>query len=91
MATFLAERSLSANQIEFVNLIVDHLTEHGVGQLPRLQISRPRPGALMSPRLQISRLAARMGCHSHDHRLTDAELDELMRSLEAVRANAVAA
>ena len=27
---FLAEKSLTANQIEFVNLIVNHLTEHGV-------------------------------------------------------------
>ncbi len=29
-ADFLADRTLGANQIEFVNLIVDHLTEHGV-------------------------------------------------------------
>ena len=28
-AGFLAERTLRANQIEFLNLIVDHLTEHG--------------------------------------------------------------
>jgi type I restriction enzyme R subunit len=30
LAGFLAARRSSANQIEFVNLIVDHLTEHGV-------------------------------------------------------------
>ena len=30
LADFLAGRTLTANQIEFVNLIVDHLTEHGV-------------------------------------------------------------
>ena len=30
MAGFLNGKSLGANQIEFVNLIVDHLTEHGV-------------------------------------------------------------
>jgi type I restriction enzyme R subunit len=30
LATFLDDRTLGANQIEFVNLIVDHLTEHGV-------------------------------------------------------------
>ena len=30
MRTFLVGKSLSANQIEFVNLIVDHLTEHGM-------------------------------------------------------------
>ncbi len=29
-AGFIAGKTLSANQIEFVNLIVDHLTEHGV-------------------------------------------------------------
>ena len=29
-ATFLGDKTLNANQIEFVNLIVDHLTEHGV-------------------------------------------------------------
>ena len=29
-AGFLAGTTLNANQIEFVNLIVDHLTEHGV-------------------------------------------------------------
>ena len=30
MRTFLAGKSLSANQIEFVNLIVDHLTAPGI-------------------------------------------------------------
>jgi type I restriction enzyme R subunit len=30
MAGFLVGKSLGANQIEFVNLIVDHLTQHGV-------------------------------------------------------------
>src|SRR5436309_9758943 len=30
LAEFVAGKTLSANQIEFVNLIVDHLTEHGV-------------------------------------------------------------
>ena len=30
MGSFLAGKSLSANQIEFVNLVVDHLTEHGI-------------------------------------------------------------
>jgi type I restriction enzyme, R subunit len=30
MARFMAGKSPAANQIEFVNLIVDHLTEHGV-------------------------------------------------------------
>ena len=30
MAGFMAGKTLGANQIEFVNLIVEHLTEHGV-------------------------------------------------------------
>src|SRR4051812_10754436 len=30
LAGFLAGTTLGANQIEFVNLVVDHLTEHGV-------------------------------------------------------------
>jgi type I restriction enzyme R subunit len=30
MADFMADRTLSANQIEFLDMIVDHLTEHGV-------------------------------------------------------------
>jgi type I restriction enzyme, R subunit len=30
LADFLGDRTLGANQIEFVNLIVDHLTERGV-------------------------------------------------------------
>ena len=75
MATFLAERSLSANQIEFVNLIVDHLTEHGVVLPGQLYES---PFTDLTPR-------------GPDGLFTDTELDELMRSLEAVLANAVAA
>jgi type I restriction enzyme R subunit len=30
LADFLGDRTLRANQIEFVNLIVDHLTDRGV-------------------------------------------------------------
>jgi type I restriction enzyme R subunit len=36
LAGFMAARNLSADQIEFVNLIVDHLTEHGVMAAERL-------------------------------------------------------
>ena len=36
LAGFIAGRNLSANQIEFVNLVIDHLTEHGTMPAERL-------------------------------------------------------
>lgn len=36
LAGFLAGRTLGANQIEFVNLIINHLTEHGLMEAARL-------------------------------------------------------
>jgi hypothetical protein len=36
LASFTNGKTLTANQIEFVNLIVDHLTEHGVVEAARL-------------------------------------------------------
>lgn len=75
MAGFLAGRSLGANQIEFINLIVDHLTEHGVMEPSRLYES---PFTDLTPR-------------GPDALFTPSELDELILSLEAVRTTAVAA
>jgi type I restriction enzyme R subunit len=75
MAGFLAGRSLGANQIEFINLIVDHLTEHGIMEPGRLYES---PFTDLTPR-------------GPDALFTPSELDELMLSLEAVRTTAVAA
>jgi type I restriction enzyme R subunit len=72
---FLAGKTLGANQIEFVNLIVDHLTEHGVMDAARLYES---PFTDLSPR-------------GPDDLFKPAELDELVRSLDAVRAAALAA
>ena len=75
LAAFLAAKTLSANQIEFVNLIVDHLTEHGVVAPERLYES---PFTDLTPR-------------GPEGLFTSAELDELMAVLDAVRARATAA
>jgi type I restriction enzyme R subunit len=40
LGSFLSDRHLSANQIEFVNLIIDYLTEHGVFETRLLYQSR---------------------------------------------------
>ncbi len=61
LAGFTAGRTLSANQIEFVDLIVNHLTEHGVMAVERLysppftQVTPRGPEALFSE-TEIDRL-----------------------------------
>ncbi len=72
---FTRGRGLSANQLEFVNLIVNHLTEHGVMDASRLYES---PFTDLSPR-------------GPDGLFKASELDELVRAIDAVRATAVAA
>jgi type I restriction enzyme, R subunit len=74
-AGFLARKTLSANQIEFVNLIVDHLTEHGVMGAALLYES---PFTDITPR-------------GPDGLFTSSELDELLVVLDQVRGAAVAA
>jgi type I restriction enzyme R subunit len=75
LGDYIDGRTLAANQIEFINLVVDHLTEHGVMRPERLYESpftdlTPRgPDGLFKPR----------------------ELDRLIQALDAVRATAIAA
>ncbi|CBE68943.1 MAG: hypothetical protein F9K13_11060 [Candidatus Methylomirabilis oxygeniifera] len=75
MASFIVGKALSANQIEFINLVVDHLTEHGIVE----------PGALYeSPFTDLTP-------RGPDGLFSMVQLDELLSTLEAVRATAKAA
>jgi type I restriction enzyme, R subunit len=71
----LAGKTLAANQIEFVNLIVDHLTEHGVMAAALLYES---PFTDLTPR-------------GPDGIFTSAEVDNLVAVLDQVRSSALAA
>ncbi len=74
-AGFLAGKTLGANQIEFVNLIVEHLTEHGVMGAALLYES---PFTDISPR-------------GPDEIFTLSQTEELIAALDRVRSAAVAA
>jgi len=69
LAGFLSGRTMSANQIEFVNLIVDHLTEHGIMEPARLYES------------PFTDLAAR----GPDSLFERPEVDELLGILNGIR------
>lgn len=75
MAGFITGKILSANPITFINLVVDHLTAHGVMDPARLYAS---PFTDRTPR-------------GPDSLFRSAELDELLRRLDAVRTSALAA
>jgi type I restriction enzyme R subunit len=75
MAGFIAGRPLSANQIEFINLIVDHLTEHGVMGAEALYES---PFTDLTPR-------------GPDGLFSSAEVDQLIDVISRVRQTALAA
>ena len=74
LAGFLAGKTMSANQIEFVNLIVNRLTEHGVMEATALYES---PFTDLTPQ-------------GPDELFTSIQVDELIRVLDQVRATAVA-
>lgn len=75
MAGFIDGKVLSANQLEFINLVVNHLTAHGVMDPARLY---------ESPFIDVTPLGP-------DGLFPSGDVDELVKVLQAVRANAVAA
>jgi type I restriction enzyme R subunit len=74
LAGFLSGKTLTANQIEFVDLIVNHLTEHGVMDASLLYES---PFTDITPK-------------GPDGLFPSVQVDELLFLLSLVRARAVA-
>ena len=74
LAGFVAGKRLCGNQIEFVNLIVDHLTEHGA----------------MNPELLYESPFTDLNPQGPEGIFNSAQVDELVALLSELRARAVA-
>jgi type I restriction enzyme R subunit len=74
LAGFIKAKALSANQVEFVNLIVDHLSECGVIEAAKLYES---PFTDLTPR-------------GPDGIFTHSEVDELLIAIDRIRRTAIA-
>jgi len=75
LSGFLSDKTLSANQIDFVDLIVNHLTEHGMMEAAQLYES---PFTDLTP-------------HGPEGLFSRTTVDELMAALDEVRRTALAA
>lgn len=75
MGTFIAGRTFNASQLEFLDLVVDHLTEHGVMTPDRLYAS---PFVDLAPQ-------------GPDSLFASSEVDALLAVLDDIRQSAVAA
>jgi type I restriction enzyme, R subunit len=75
LAGFISGKTLSATQIEFVNLIINHLTEHGVMEAGMLYES---PFTDLTPR-------------GPDGLFSSGEVDQLIQTIDGIKATAMAA
>ncbi|PYS28789.1 MAG: hypothetical protein DMG11_11495, partial [Acidobacteria bacterium] len=75
LAGFMLGKPLASNQIEFLNLIVNHLTEHGVMEASLLYES---PFTDLTPQ-------------GPDGLFSSTQVDELLAVLEGIKATAIAA